>query len=78
MTGLTVGNRYVLDDQIGQGGMGVVWRGRDRVSGTAYAIKVLRPEYAGAGQNTAEVFCIMKAGGTGFCTDMPFRAIERS
>ena len=42
----TLGSRYLLDEQIGQGGMGVVWRGRDKVVGTEYAIKVLRQEYA--------------------------------
>ena len=26
--------------------MGVVWRGHDRTTGTVYAIKILRPEYA--------------------------------
>jgi serine/threonine protein kinase, bacterial len=42
----TLGSRYLLDEQIGQGGMGVVWRGRDKIIGTHYAIKVLRSEYA--------------------------------
>jgi serine/threonine-protein kinase len=42
-----LGSRYLLDDQIGRGGMGVVWRGRDRETGAGYAIKVLRPEFAG-------------------------------
>jgi serine/threonine protein kinase, bacterial len=42
----SLGSRYLLEEQIGKGGMGVVWRGRDRVSGTVYAIKVLLPEYA--------------------------------
>ena len=42
----TLGSRYLLDERIGQGGMGVVWRGRDKVTGTRYAIKLLRSEYA--------------------------------
>jgi serine/threonine protein kinase, bacterial len=42
----TLGSRYLLEERIGQGGMGVVWRGRDKVIGTAFAIKVLRSEYA--------------------------------
>ena len=46
MTSQALGSRYLLDDRIGQGGMGVVWRARDRVTGAAHAIKVLRPEYA--------------------------------
>jgi serine/threonine protein kinase len=41
-----LGSRYLLDEPIGRGGMGVVWRGRDRASGAVYAIKVLRPEIA--------------------------------
>jgi serine/threonine protein kinase len=41
-----LGSRYLLEDQIGQGGMGEVWRGRDRESGDYCAIKVLRPEFA--------------------------------
>jgi hypothetical protein len=42
----TLGSRYLLDAQIGQGGMGVVWRGRDKVTGSPFAIKLLRSEYA--------------------------------
>ena len=41
-----LGSRYLLEDPIGQGGMGVVWRGRDREIGDPCAIKVLRPEFA--------------------------------
>jgi serine/threonine-protein kinase len=41
-----LGSRYLLDERIGQGGMGVVWRGHDHTTGAQYAIKVLRPEYA--------------------------------
>jgi serine/threonine protein kinase len=41
-----LGSRYLLDEPIGRGGMGVVWRGRDRTSDAVYAIKVLRPEIA--------------------------------
>jgi serine/threonine protein kinase, bacterial len=46
MSPQALGSRYLLDEPIGQGGMGAVWRGRDRVTGARYAIKVLRPEYA--------------------------------
>lgn len=49
MSAEPLGSRYLLDQQIGQGGMGVVWRGRDRTSGAVVAIKVLRPELAGNG-----------------------------
>jgi hypothetical protein len=46
VTSQPLGSRYLLDDRIGQGGMGVVWRARDRETGAPYAIKVLRAEYA--------------------------------
>ncbi|XVQ15269.1 serine/threonine-protein kinase [Spirillospora sp. CA-255316] len=45
--GAPLGSRYRLDEPIGEGGMGVVWRGHDHASGTVYAIKLLRPELAG-------------------------------
>jgi serine/threonine-protein kinase len=41
-----LGSRYFLEEPIGRGGMGVVWRGGDRVGGDVCAIKVLRPEFA--------------------------------
>ncbi|MEV4259590.1 serine/threonine-protein kinase, partial [Spirillospora sp. NPDC049652] len=44
--GTALGSRYTLVDMIGQGGMGVVWRARDRVTGEERAVKVLRPELA--------------------------------
>jgi len=37
---------YVVDERIGQGGMGIVYRGRQPVIGKTVAIKVLRPEIA--------------------------------
>src|ERR1700759_3216176 len=46
MTPLPLGSRYQLEERIGEGGLGVVWRGSDVTSGAAYAIKVLRAEYA--------------------------------
>jgi Protein kinase domain len=46
MSPQALGSRYLLDEPIGEGGMGVVWRGRDRETGAPYAIKVLRPEFA--------------------------------
>jgi Protein kinase domain len=46
MSPRALGSRYLLDEPIGEGGMGVVWRGRDRETGLQYAIKVLRPEFA--------------------------------
>jgi hypothetical protein len=41
-----LGSRYLLDERIGEGGLGVVWRGRDSSTGAVYAIKLLRAEYA--------------------------------
>lgn len=41
-TGAVVGERYVLERVIGEGGMGVVWAARDRVSGRDVAIKALK------------------------------------
>ena len=46
MSSQPLGTKYLLDEQIGRGGMGVVWRGHDRTTGVVYAIKVLLPEYA--------------------------------
>ena len=46
MTPLRLGSRYQLDERMGEGGLGVVWRGSDIVSGAGFAIKLLRPERA--------------------------------
>jgi serine/threonine protein kinase, bacterial len=46
MTPQRLGSRYLLHEQIGQGGMGVVWRAEDVEAGTWRAVKLLRPEYA--------------------------------
>jgi len=40
-----LGSFYVLEERIGEGGLGVVWRGRDISTGMACAIKLLRAEY---------------------------------
>ncbi|MFT0848593.1 protein kinase, partial [Actinomycetaceae bacterium L2_0104] len=40
-----LGSSYVIDREIGSGGMGNVWLGHDR-EGTRYAVKVLREELA--------------------------------
>ena len=37
--------RYELIERIGEGGMAVVFRSRDRLLGRNVAIKILRPEY---------------------------------
>ena len=45
--GQVLGGRYTLLTPIAQGGMGEVWKARDRVSGHIVAAKVLRPELTG-------------------------------
>jgi serine/threonine protein kinase, bacterial len=45
MTPEKLGSSYVLEERIGEGGLGVVWRGRDTSTGTTYAFKLLRAEY---------------------------------
>src|SRR3712207_5851329 len=38
---------YVVEDQIGRGGMGVVFRARNVVSGKVVALKLMAPDLAG-------------------------------
>ena len=45
-TGLELGGRYVLEDLLGSGGMGEVWRAVDRQLERPVAVKVLRDHYA--------------------------------
>jgi tetratricopeptide (TPR) repeat protein len=42
--GVTMGGRYVLEERIGAGSMGVVYRGVDRELGRPVAVKVLAPD----------------------------------
>lgn len=42
----TVNRRYRVEQRIGEGGMAVVYRGRDLLLNRAVAIKALRPQYA--------------------------------
>lgn len=47
LAGRVLGGRYLLLSLIAQGGMGEVWKARDRVTGRILAAKVLRPELSG-------------------------------
>ncbi|MBZ0276485.1 MAG: protein kinase [Anaerolineae bacterium] len=46
MTEKKIAERYRLQDELGAGGMGTVYRGLDTVTGQAVAIKQLKPEIA--------------------------------
>ncbi|MBK6534300.1 MAG: protein kinase [Deltaproteobacteria bacterium] len=43
--GATLG-AFLLEGRVGQGGMGTVYRARNRITGEARAVKVVRPEHA--------------------------------
>ena len=42
--GAVLANRYVIEAEVGRGGLGIVYRARDRVLAETIAIKMLRPE----------------------------------
>ncbi|TYD00551.1 protein kinase [Arthrobacter echini] len=46
-SGITLGGRFELTDRIAIGGMGEVWKARDRILGRVVAIKILKEEYSG-------------------------------
>ena len=45
LDGAILGGRYVLEDQIGNGGYGEVWRTTDAVLSRPVAVKLLHPRY---------------------------------
>ena len=50
LAGAVLGGRYVLDERIGSGGYGEVWRAADTVLSRPVAVKLLHPRYAGRGE----------------------------
>ncbi|MDO4884798.1 MAG: protein kinase [Rothia sp. (in: high G+C Gram-positive bacteria)] len=44
---VTLGGRYTLTERIAVGGMGEVWKARDKVLGRIVAVKILKEEYTG-------------------------------
>ena len=46
LLGLTIGDRYRIDERIGVGGMGTVYKGTHTRLGQRVAIKVLHERYA--------------------------------
>jgi tRNA A-37 threonylcarbamoyl transferase component Bud32/Tfp pilus assembly protein PilF len=48
LSGVTVGNRYTIEREIGRGGMATVWLAHDAQHARRIAIKTLHPELAGA------------------------------
>ena len=51
--GAVLGGRYVLDELIGNGGYGEVWRAADTVLSRSVAIKLMYPRHAGQGEAVA-------------------------
>jgi serine/threonine-protein kinase len=46
LVGQVLNERYEILEKVGEGGMAIAYRGRDRVLGRAVAVKIMRPELA--------------------------------
>ena len=53
LAGVVLGGRYALDEHIGDGGYGEVWRATDTVLSRPVAVKLLHPRYAQRGEALA-------------------------
>src|SRR3954451_17924686 len=51
----TLGDRYKLLDELGSGGMAVVWRARDEVLGRPVAVKLLAGRYSDDPQSRSRI-----------------------
>lgn len=56
--GTTVNHQFVLEARAGEGGVGEVWRAKDRVSGEVVAIKFVKPEVLAQDPGFAERFVL--------------------
>jgi serine/threonine protein kinase len=56
LVGVTLGNRYRLEEYAGGGGMGAVYRGYKKDSDQEFAIKILKPDIMATNPKYVELF----------------------